>query len=110
MSMPSKGSRRIRVGDHDYRWRVRKKPTYHQGLEWSPMCVSIQSCEEGSTSVLIADLRVSRPDNWLAPHQTGLSPSIVRSIIQRARASGWDPLGSRSVLMEYGLIKDSPGT
>ena len=109
--MPGKGSRAIRVGDHDYRWRVRKTPTYAQALEWSPMRVSIQSCMEGARSVLIVNLRVSRPDNWIGPHQTGLTPDVVRHIIERALAAGWDPLGTSSPFeFEYGLIKDSVGS
>jgi hypothetical protein len=110
MSMPSKGSRAIRLGGHDYRWRVRRRPTYSQANAWGPMSVSIQSCTEGARSVLVVSLRVSRPDSWLAPHQTGLTPDIVRDIIERAVAAGWDPLGTRSpVAFEYGLIKDTVG-
>jgi hypothetical protein len=110
MSMPSKGSRPIRVGGHDYRWRVRRTPTYDQA-QGSPMSVSIQSCAEGARSVLVVNLRVTRPDNWFAAHQTALTPDIVRDIILRAMAAGWDPLGPRSPFaFEYGLIQDSAGS
>ena len=109
--MPSKGGRPIHVGGHDYRWRVRKAPTYAQALDWSPMRVSIQSCMEGARSVLVVNLRVNRPDTWLRPHQTGLTPDLVRDIIERAIAAGWDPLGTDSpVELDYGLIKHSVGS
>ena len=34
MSMPRKGSRLITVDGTIYRWPVRPKPTYCQGLDW----------------------------------------------------------------------------
>ncbi len=104
MSMPDKGSRRIHVGDHDYRWRVRKAPTYAQAVDQSAMRVSIQSCAHGAKSVLVANLRVLRPDSWLSPGRGALTPDIVRDIIERAVVAGWDPHGTRSPFeLEYPL-------
>lgn len=53
-------------------------------------------------------LRVSRPDNWLGPHQTALKPATVRAIIA-APGAGWNPdVPGGAYDYEYGLIRDRP--
>ncbi|MGC4117768.1 MAG: hypothetical protein QM765_25075 [Myxococcales bacterium] len=106
MTLPSKGSRRVRVGAAEYRWRIRKRPTYHQGAFEGPMVLAVQSCAEGAHSVLVVNLRVSRPDNWLSPHQTAVTPKVVREIVTAAHVAGWDPLGRRPFPFVFGLIRD----
>lgn len=79
----------------------------------SPMRVAIQACDGGSKCVLIANLRVSRPDNWIMPHQTGLTPAAVADIIERALAAGWDPSSSASRAspfeLDYPINRDTIG-
>jgi hypothetical protein len=89
MAIPTKGSRPLRHGDHDYRWTIRRNPTYCQGLEWTPMRVAVARAE--GTCVLVVDLVQSRPDNWVAPHQTAVTPRMVRDMIDAALAAGWAP-------------------
>ncbi|WP_216618733.1 hypothetical protein [Corallococcus carmarthensis] len=111
MSIPKKGSRRVRFGETDYDWRIRKKPTYSQGVADTPMLLAIQASADVPRRVLVVDLRVSRPDNWLSPHQTGVTPAMVRDIIRRALAAGWIPLGAGSPFrFEYGVPRDTVGT
>jgi hypothetical protein len=58
-------------------------------------------------SVLVADLRVSRPDNRIAAHQTALTPATVRAILTATLARGWDPDSNGSALtLTHGLIRD----
>jgi hypothetical protein len=106
MTIPRKGSRRVRVGENEYVWRIRKEPTYTQGAFQAPMHVAIQRSEPRSGGVLIANLVVSRPDNWISPHQTAVTPAIIRDIIARGIAAGWDPAGTASFTLEYGLVRD----
>jgi hypothetical protein len=108
MSIPRKGSRTVSHGDHGYRWHVRRKPTYRQGVVEASMKVAIERVGANAGLVLRVDLRVSRPDNWIAAHQTALTPRVVRQIIASALNDGWNPEVSGSAFeYEYGLIKDS---
>ncbi|MFO0697227.1 MAG: hypothetical protein U0230_26865 [Polyangiales bacterium] len=71
------------------------------------MRVAIEADREGARSVLLVDLVVSRPDNWISPHQTALTPAIVREIIERALREGWDPDASPSPFpLRHALIRD----
>jgi hypothetical protein len=106
MTLPRKGSRIVQVGAHEYVWRIRKKPTYAQGAFQAPMRVAIQRSRITSAGVLVVNLLVSRPDNWISPHQTAVTPSVIRDIIARAIAEGWDPEKTEPFALEYGLIRD----
>ena len=109
MTIPSKGSRRVRMGDIEYAWRIRKKPTYSQGAFQTPLRVAIQSCAEGPRSVLVVNLQVSRPDNWTGPHQTGVKPAMIRDMIARGLAQGWTPTTAGGPFtLDYPLILDRP--
>lgn len=106
MSISRKGSRTLSHGVHRYRWYVRHKPTYAQGAFSTSMKVAIERVGIDSGIVLLVDLRVSRPDNWIEPHQTALTPAIVRQIITLALGDGWDPEGTGPAYeYKYGLIK-----
>jgi hypothetical protein len=110
MSIPSRGSRRIRVDERDYAWHIRRQPTHGQAASKTPMIVAIQSLAARKGRVLLVDLRVSRPDNRVNPHQTGVTPAMVTDIVRRARAAGWDPMRAGAAFrFEYGAIRDSIG-
>jgi hypothetical protein len=106
MTIPRKGSRIVQVGEHEYVWRIRKKPTYAQGAFQAPMRVAIQRSSVASGGVLNVNLLVSRPDNWISPHQTAVTPAVIRDIVARAIAKGWNPETSEPFALEYGLIRD----
>lgn len=107
MTLPRKGSRRVRVGDTEYAWRIRKKPTYSQATRQTPMRLAVQACTTGPHSVLVVDLKVSRPDNWVSPHQTSVTPAVVRDIVDLALAAGWAPLrAGPPFAFDYPLIRD----
>ena len=108
MTIPSKGSRKIKFEDKEYAWYIRKKPSYEQALAHSNMCVAIQSREDAAC-VLLVDLGVSRPDSWLKPHQTALKPAVVRDIIATALRQGWQPSKAGGPFtLQYQLIHDRP--
>jgi hypothetical protein len=107
MTIPRKGRRLVRVEATDYAWRIRKKPTYLQGAFQTPMTLAIQPCDARAQSVLLVILRVSRPDNWIGPHQTSVTPGMVREMIVGALAGGWQPFNTTEhFFYEYPLIKD----
>lgn len=101
MSLPRKGRRAIAVDGEEYFWRIRKEPTYIQGAYGSAMTLAVQGASSDSRSVLVADLAVSRPDNWLSSHQTSVTPRMVRDIIRAAREAGWDPRRSGPFSLRY---------
>jgi hypothetical protein len=71
------------------------------------MTVAIERIADSPGTVLLVNLRVSRPDNWLAPHQTALTPAVVRTIIDGALRAGWSPAAAgRAYTYQYGLIQD----
>ena len=107
MTIVKKGSRRIRVGSREYRWTVRKKPTYQEAAFQSPMRLVIERVAAGSRCVLRVELGISRPDNWVRPHKTSLTPSTVADIIRQALKAGWDPSGvTRTFELEYRLTNE----
>ncbi|MGE6758642.1 hypothetical protein ACQKGO_11555 [Corallococcus interemptor] len=74
------------------------------------MLLAIQPSEEGSRRVLVVDLDVSRPDNWMAPHATRITPAIVRDIIEKALAAGWKPRsGGGPLRFDYRVVKELDG-
>ncbi|MDI1436910.1 hypothetical protein [Polyangium sorediatum] len=109
MTIPRKGRRVVRVGDTDYAFRIRKKPTYNQAAFQTSMTLAILPRDAVSGSVLMVDLVVSRPDNWLSPHQTAVTPAMVREMIAGALASGWQPFHATAPFFyKYPLIRDCP--
>lgn len=107
MTIPERGRRLVRVEATDYAWLIRKKPTYVQGAFQSPMTLAIQPCDAEARSVLVVNLRIRRPDNWIGPHQTSVTPAMVREMIVGALASCWQPFNTTApFFFEYPLIKD----
>ncbi|MEU8205955.1 hypothetical protein [Streptosporangium sp. NPDC049046] len=90
MAMPRKGSLLISVDSTAFRWRVRHKPTYHQGNGWSPLTVTVERAEE-PRRVLAVSLPCARPDNWLGERTIAVRPALVTGCVRRAVAQGWNP-------------------
>lgn len=90
MATRKTGSRKIVVDEVSYVWRVRPRPTYDQGLSWSPLSVSIALSQSPGT-VLVANLDRPRPDNWSDGPSSPLLPSEIADLVRRALAAGWQP-------------------
>ncbi|WP_212735496.1 hypothetical protein [Herbidospora galbida] len=100
MAMPRKGSRLITVADTVYRWRVRHRPTYCEGLAWSPLSFSVEHATR-PRSALKVTLPCARPDNWLGEKTMTLRPALVASVIRRALGRGWTPdAGAGAVFLD----------
>jgi hypothetical protein len=75
----------------------------------TPMTVAIERIVEEPGAILLVNLGVSRPDNWITPHQTTIKPGEVRQIIAAALSEGWDPdTPSSAFEFEWQLILDRP--
>ena len=105
MSIPRKGIRKVEVDDIIYEWTVRKKPTYSQAVSQATMTLAVQLAEEDRPCVLVANLKVTRPDNWIEPHQTAVTPREVRALIGKALDAGWSPSAGGNFSFEHGIIK-----
>lgn len=94
--------RAITVDGVGYRWKVRPKPTYSEGLGHGPLRFAVEHADGGAT--LLVSLPVLRPDNWIAPVPFAVRPSLVADAIRVAR--GWDPRASGPVF-EMALPEDA---
>ncbi|ADH69932.1 MULTISPECIES: hypothetical protein [Nocardiopsis] len=91
MALVRRGSRRITVDGTGYRWRVRRRPTYAQGLCESPMTFAVELAEEPGQTLVVAT-RHPHPGSWLsvAP-PVPVTPGVVSTAIRNALAQGWSP-------------------
>ncbi|MGW7486697.1 hypothetical protein [Streptomyces sp. NPDC054786] len=90
MAIPKKGSRPITVDGVDYRWSVRRKPTYLQGICQAPLSVAVVL---GHTPGSVAVLRMphAHPGNWMGAPATAVRPAAVAHGIRSALRQGWKP-------------------
>jgi len=105
MSLPKKGLRSLKVNDAEYQWTIRKRPTYWQAAFKDHMILAVQTTGENARTILIVDLGVSRSDNLIDPHQTMITPSVVRKIIRAAINDGWNPNGKGKFAYSYQIPK-----
>jgi hypothetical protein len=90
MTLAREDSRRIVVGDVAYRWTVRRRPTYSQGLADSPLSFAVELADRPAGRLLVS-LPVARPDNWLQARSGVVTPALVARCIADAKDCGWDP-------------------
>ncbi|MFC7529624.1 hypothetical protein [Actinoplanes sp. GCM10030250] len=88
MALVKKGSRVITVDGLAYRWRVRRRPTYPQGVAATPLSFAVERADRRG-AVLIATMPGAHPSNWIGAAGVSVVPSIVAAVIRRARAQGW---------------------
>lgn len=90
MAIPKKGTRIITINGMKFRWRIRKKPTYHQGLTNSPMTFSVELAHN-SKSVLVVETPYAHPNNFMNVPAVSILPSYVAHCIKLALKKGWLP-------------------
>ena len=88
MTPARKGSRLITVDGTDYRWSVRPKPTYSQGLGATMTFAVALADRPGAT--LVVDTGRPRPDNWLHMRTEPVRPAEVVDAVRAAVARGFD--------------------
>lgn len=90
MALVRKGSRRIVVDGTVYRWRLRGRPTYFQGLAWSPCTFAVEHADTpGMTLVVTTDQ--PHPSNWIGREAESVLPSGVAAAVRLALREGWTP-------------------
>ncbi|MFG2573257.1 hypothetical protein [Streptomyces sp. NPDC048481] len=90
MALVRKGSRRIDVDGTLYRWRLRGRPTYSQGLAWSPCTFAVEHADTpGATLVVTTDQ--PHPSNWIGREAEPVLPSGVAAAVRLALREGWTP-------------------
>lgn len=92
MALNTKGSRRITVGGIEYRWLIRRKPSYMQGFCWAPMTCAVEAVSGSqSGTILIVTSGQAHPSNWVGVETEPIRPAHVAASIREARGRGWDP-------------------
>ncbi|MFI1762736.1 hypothetical protein ACH41H_11895 [Streptomyces sp. NPDC020800] len=90
MALVRQGSRRIVVDGTAYRWRLRGRPTYFQGLAWSPCTFAVEHADTpGATLVVTTDQ--PHPSNWIGRASEPVLPSRVAAAVRIALREGWIP-------------------
>ncbi|MFC9895980.1 hypothetical protein ACFVMC_20015 [Nocardia sp. NPDC127579] len=87
MTLTRKGSRSIVVDGTEYRWTVRRKPTYTQALG-SDMAFAVELAD-GPGPVLVVRTGRPRPDNWLNLPTQPVYPAEVAAGIRTALSQGF---------------------
>ena len=96
MSIPKKGSRKITVDGLEYRWTIRKKPSYGQAIDESNLTAAIELYDSPGTTLVIT-FPFTRPDSWISPGNESVKPSDIKDSIIRAVQQGWKPDSKGSV-------------
>jgi hypothetical protein len=94
MAMARKGSRLIDVDGTVYRWMIRHKPTYSQGIG-APLTFAVEAADSPG-QVLSVMIGSPRPDNWLEMPGEPVTPRMVAQSVRDALAAGWEPSRSGS--------------
>lgn len=108
MALPKKGLRKLEHESIEYGWLIRKKPTYSQAAFRLKMSLAIQSMATDTPQILHVTLNIERPDNWIEPHQTSVTPRVIKSIIDCAIEAGWvSDGGGKPYEFKYAVFKHS---
>ncbi|MFE0877429.1 hypothetical protein ACFW4X_21655 [Streptomyces smyrnaeus] len=91
VALNKKGSRRTAVDGIEYRWRIRRKPSYMQGLCWTPMTYAVEAVSSQPGTLLIITSGQAHPSNWVGVETEPIRPAHVAISIREAREQGWDP-------------------
>jgi hypothetical protein len=89
MTLMKKGSRLIVVDDVTYRWRVLGKPTYCQGLGWSPLTYAVELAADPGTTLVVKTSRPHLSNRLGLPSKPILPAEVATSI--RTASRGWAP-------------------
>ncbi|WP_433699300.1 hypothetical protein [Nocardiopsis sp. CA-288880] len=92
MALVRKGSRRISVDGTDYRWRVRRRPTYAQAVGESPMTFAAELADSPGRVLVVATPHPHPGHYGVGPDAVvPVTPAVVATAIRRAREEGWSP-------------------
>ncbi|WP_028815214.1 hypothetical protein [Streptomyces flavidovirens] len=95
MALVKKGSRLITVDGMTYRWRLRGRPTYDQGLVRSPLTYAVEHADASGTTLVVTTNK-PHPSNWFGTQGSPILPGQVADSIRTALSDGWTPEGPGS--------------
>ncbi|MFD7962956.1 hypothetical protein ACFV5J_19340 [Streptomyces zaomyceticus] len=95
MALVKKGSRLINVDGTAYRWRLRGRPTYDQGLVRTPLAYAVEHAATPGTT-LVVTTHQPHPSNWFGAQAAPILPSHVADSIRAALTGGWTPVSMGS--------------
>ncbi|MEZ4384806.1 MAG: hypothetical protein R3A79_25980 [Nannocystaceae bacterium] len=107
MTLPKRGSRVVEVDGRAFRWMIRARPGEAAAAGEAVMTVAVELAE-APRGTLVVDCGITRPDNARWPHQTAVTPKVVRAAITRALGQGWEPERPGVFTSRYQLIPDAP--
>lgn len=90
MALVRRGSRLITVDDITYRWRVRRRPTYDQGLVMAPLTYAVEHAETSGTTLVVSTSQ-PHPSNWVGTAGSPVLPAQVADSIRTALTDDWSP-------------------
>ncbi|GGT31803.1 hypothetical protein [Streptomyces purpureus] len=90
MALARKKSRTVVVDGVTYRWRVRRRPTYSQGMGWSTLAYAVARAEEPGSTLLVRTGR-AHPGQWLGGPGAVVLPGEVARAVRTGIAAGWRP-------------------
>jgi hypothetical protein len=90
MTLPRKGRRRIVVDGVAYHWHVRGRPTYIQGMAWTPQTYAVEFADDPG-AVLVVRTPHPHSGNWLERPGGPVLPAQVAHDIRHALREGWRP-------------------
>ncbi|MFF4656630.1 hypothetical protein [Streptomyces sp. NPDC001381] len=90
MALVRKGSRRIVVVGTVYRWRLRGRPTYDQGLAQSRCTFAVEHADTPGTT-LVVTTNEPHPSNWFGRAAEPVLRSTVAAAVRLALSEGWAP-------------------
>ncbi|MFG2944363.1 hypothetical protein [Streptomyces adustus] len=76
-----------------YRRRLRHRPTYFQGLTWSPCTFAVEHADLPGATLVVATNQ-PHPSNWIGREAKAVLPSDVAQAMERALREGWTPTAS----------------
>jgi hypothetical protein len=88
MALVKKGSRLITVDGVVYRWRLRRRPTYPQGIGQRRLAFAVEQVDRKG-SVLLVTVPQDHPSNWMGGPAVPVLPSTVAAIVRKALTQGW---------------------
>lgn len=90
MALVKKRSRLLNVDGAAYRWRLRGRPTYDQGLARSPLTYAVEHADHPGTTPVVT---TNQPhlSNWFGTQGSPILPAHVADSIRTALTDGWLP-------------------
>lgn len=104
MSLPRTGLRKVVVDEVVYEWTIRPRKTSGSQYHLKRLTAAIQLQTDLKRGLLVVDFGVTPPGNWRNPHETSVTPQIIRQAVRKAIEQGWNPAATGTFQLECPLI------